>query len=82
MLLTKGKSGFNCSNIQPHLERGKQHHLLLGAVNLFVEQLPLGLLVDEVDSDWVALGVEVVEGVELESQQERVEVSDSLLHQR
>lgn len=76
----------NCSNSPsedlPHLKRGKQHHFLLRAVYLFVQQLPLGLLVDEVDSDGVALGVEVIEGVELESQQERVEVSDSLLHQR
>ena len=66
----------------PHLKGGKEHHLLLRAVDLLVQQLPLGLLVDEVDPDGVTLGVEVVEGVELEPEEERVEVSDSLLHQR
>ena len=40
------------------------------------------MLVDEVDPDGVTLSVEVVEGVELEPEEERVKVSDSLLHQR
>ena len=65
-----------------YLKSGKEHHLLLGAIDALVENLPLGLLEDEVDPHRVSLGVEVVEGVELEPQEERVKVPDALLHQR
>ena len=65
-----------------YLQRAEEHHLLLRAVNALVENLPLGLLVDQVDPDGVAPGVEVIEGVELEPEEERVKVPDSLFHQR
>ena len=63
------------------MQRREEHHLLLRAVDDPVQDLPLGLLVDQVDPDRVRLGVQVVEGVELEAEQQRVEVTDPLLHQ-
>ena len=55
-----------------YLQRGEEHHLLLGAVDLLVEDLPLGLLVDLVDPDGVVLRTQVVERKVLEPQQEGV----------
>lgn len=51
-----------------YLQSREQHHLLLRALNLLVEDLPLGLLVDLVDPDGVVLRVQVVEGVVLEAE--------------
>lgn len=65
-----------------YLKRRKHQHLFLGAVNLLGEQLPLSLLVDHVDSHRVGLGIQIIEGVELELQPERVEFADTLLHDR
>lgn len=64
------------------LQRAEHEHLLFGAVDLLVEQLPLGLLVDLVDAHRVVLGVQVVERVELVAQQQRAELAHALLHDR
>ncbi len=62
------------------MQCSEQHHLLLSAVDALVQELPLGLLVDQVDPHCVVLEVEVVERVVLKPQQEDVELSDALLH--
>ena len=62
------------------LERREEHHLLLGAVHLLVEDLPARLLVDLVDAARVELGVEVVEVEVLVAETQSVEFPDSLLH--
>lgn len=56
----------NSQVFQMYLKRREHQHLLLGAVDLFREQLPLGLLVDHVYSDRVGLRVQIVEGIEFE----------------
>lgn len=63
-----------------NLQSGKHEHLLFGAVQLLVQQLPLGLLVQLVNAHLVVLGVQIEERVVLEAQQQCFVLANALLH--
>ena len=60
--------GHICLETRLELERGEEEHLLLGAVNLLAQDLPLSLLVDKIDPHRVFFGVQIIKGVVFKSE--------------
>ena len=63
-----------------HLKCCKHEHLFFSTINLFIKKLPLGLLIDLVDSHSIIFWVQVIEWIELEAKAQCVIFPHTLLH--
>lgn len=68
------------SHCDTYLKCCKHEHLLFSTIDLFVEKLPFGLLIDLIDSHAIVFWVQVIERVELEAQAKCVVLPYTLLH--